>query len=277
MKCKKILLLIMIISIVSPLIFSNIEVKSDYGDYPILIWDQAPNSYVGERFWIMFTAFTDSNETLNIQIWIDEVDLEWESNKVFYVNEEVQISTADQLPGPGHSLRIIATDYANRTSELSVIMTIDTIDPVFNYLNVYPFDGQRIYLNKDEQCLIEWDVYDEHFFEIRIFKNNAMWINSRDAIGDKNLTFYSTVSFEMIIRVEAIDDANNTVSVEYELYYNIEEGEYIPIEDVEALKAEQRVAQMSILVAGLVSTLLAVIITYACSFPGARKKKDLNY
>lgn len=274
MKKRNKIFILLVVALLLPLVR---EVRADiHYSYPVLEWDEEPPLFVGKEFYVMFTAFSDANETIHVEIWLDDVDLEWEGHALYFVNQLVIIDTEDQLAGENHKLEITATDYLGRTKNLTTFFTIDSISPVYNDLSIYPSEDQKITINKDTSIMIRWDVSDEYFREFYVKRDYDIILSTPDRVGKWNYSYYSTESAVFTLTCIAIDLANNTATRYYSVYYNVEEGEFVPQDEVDKLLAQQKKERNLILAA----TGSAIVVSLPFSVGGliifSRKKKETN-
>jgi len=204
-------------------------------NYPVLVWDEQPPLFVGKEFSVTFTCFSDNNKTINVKIIIDEIDIEWEGNEIFYVNRKVTLKTNNQLPGPGHTLKIIATDFYGKVKELSSFLTIDTIDPFFTKLEVGPLT-----IDSKTSVNFNWSVFEENFKELLVCRNtiNNVEFRTSEKYGSFDLPFYFSVSTNFTLLFVAADTAGNSVNESYSINYLVNPGDNIPIEEHEQIIQE---------------------------------------
>lgn len=274
MKNKKLLVILLVVLIIVPII----RVRNTQADiYPVLEWDMEEiPAFVGKVFIVIFTCFSDSNETIHVEIWLDGIDFEWEAHESYFVNQKVLIDTKDQLPGRNHKLEIKARDYLNREKTLTAIFTIDSVPPVFNKLEVYPFEDEKVTIDINTDIMIVWNITDEYFYEFYVYRDYDRIMITSDEIGSWNYSYYSTKQLSFVLRCVAMDLANNTVERSFQVSYTVKEGEYVPVEDIEQIIIEHR-KQLRI---GLGSFVTVIIVVMVVGVPFAvvisNKKKEYN-
>ena len=244
--------------------------------YPVLEWDEEPPLFVGKEFYVMFTAFSDANETIHAEIWLDDVDLEWEGHALYFVNQLVLIDTEDQLAGENHKIEITATDYLGRTKNLTSFFTIDSIAPVYNELSVYPSEDQKVTINKDTNIMISWDVSDDYFRLFYVERDYDIILSTKERVGKWNYSYYSTESAIFTLTCVAIDRANNTATRYYSVYYNVEEGEFVPQDEVDKLLAQQKTQRNLILGGAGVAIVISIPFAVVALIIFSKKKKEMN-
>lgn len=266
---KKLKLLLLLLIMFLPLVRF---VKAE-STYPVLVWDCEPPTFVGTQFYVAFTCFSDSNDSIDVVITLDNIDIEWQASKPYFVNENISISTSDQLPGTFHKLSIKATDHLNRTNELTTFMTIDSIKPVFNYLELYPNDNGKYIINQYTPLTINWSITEENFEFFKIFRDEAEFIMATEELsGTQELIFFSLESRVYTITCQAIDLAQNIESRTFEIKYVVEEGGFIPKSEVDEMLREQKWMRNMMIVGIPIFVIMLLTVFIICLKPGGKYK-----
>ena len=273
MKAKKMIIILLLLVGISFLPTIVKEVKSV--GYPVLVWDVPPPTFVGTEFNITFTCFSDSNQTIYVEIWIDGLDLEWSATQDYFVNELVIISTEDQLSGTGHTLEIIATDYALREVRLSTQLIIDSVSPIFNYCDINPINEFGfIKIDRQTPLFINWSVTEENFKDFRIYQDHNLQMVSTEMEGDFSFSFFYLESEEFDIKCVATDDAENTVERTFQIFYEVDEGEWVPQEEVDDILEQNKKDRINALIGASIAIFIALIVIIPLAFKGANDKKE---
>lgn len=216
--------------------------------------------FVGKVFFVDFDAVSTA-DPVTVTMYFDEMISQpvWLQTADFFLNERVTIDTvaAELLTGMAHEFTILAEDTLGDSREITQIMTVDIIDPIFTFLSLEHVDthGQAVLnedsdntvdLYEDEHLRLNWTVQDENFLGVQYSVDDSASgflelasasMKIEDKVFSIDITGVTEQTFEL--KLTAFDKARNTVSRSWQVTYFQPEDPVIDEEEHERLLREK--------------------------------------
>jgi len=214
--------------------------------------------FIGKNLEVNFTAVTKA-ETVTVSMYFDGMTSNpiWEETADFFVNERVTINVenAELAPGMGHEFTIYAEDSLGESDSISKTMTVDTVNPEFNFLSLEHIDksgyttlitDNYAELRENEQLRLNWSVYDENFLKVSFFIDDRTDLESYPASASKSfgpghfsIELIDVTEQKFTLTIIAFDKADNFDSYSWSVVKYEPEDDSVPKEKYDQLKAEQ--------------------------------------
>jgi len=278
---KQILILFIVLGGCCLTVYGVNNAQADYGI--VLVWDVPPSDYAGKIFDIIFTAFSSSNNSITISITFDDLLEVYTQTADYFVNQEVSISTTGLLTGT-HTLKITAEDGISETKTITKEMTIDRLEPQVITAQIWvtgstPYQpGEKIWLEYQQELQFDWLIHDDYFEQVIILVDNvpkATWLPNTGVYNLSFLTTHETTDY--VISLKANDLAGNFIYKHWDVNYNVPEDQYVPKEEIDALKEQQKEDNKNIVLGVLVGIAGLLALFAGIQYGGKKERGGLKY
>ena len=218
--------------------------------------------FVGKTFYVDFDAVSTA-DPITVTMFFDEMISQpvWQQTADFFLNERVMIDTvaAELLAGIAHEFTILAEDTLGDSREITQIMTVDIIHPIFTFLSLEHVDTQgqavlneendnTVDLNKGEHLRLNWTVQDENFLAVQYSVDDSVSGYLKVASASKkieddvfkiDIEGVTEQTFEL--KLTAFDEAKNSVSRSWQVtYFQPEDPVIDEVDYIAAMKQKDK-------------------------------------